>query len=444
MSASKDHLSLSFLSRARFYFREALQLDLAKVDWSVAFRNSLGIGLTVIFGILFLPHDQALALIVGALQTSAYDNSDSYQVRARRLLLTSLFGGIAVLCAGLASPMAGLTSVLLVGFGFFTGMMWSLGTEAADLSIITLVTFAIFAATPMTTSGTLVLSFSVLVGGLIQSALSISLWWFRRFRPESRALGVYFQELSLLTQIAIDLDDVPPASAASIRAHEILSSISRDPRDAGSRYRSLLSQAEMARVSILNLVRLRGRLVRQPEQAELVRELDAFLRHCCQTLVEIAESLKGGAKFQSDLTFSCDSISNLSLRKRCRQLESALHASQSIVASLRGHRQVRRRAHTSRRALRLRFFDPIESLRANLNFSSSIFRHACRLSVCLLIGEIIKNQFTLNRSYWLSMTIFARFKACICFDGGPRFFAHCRNSRGSADRNGSALLNASD
>ncbi len=54
---------------------------------------------------------------------------------------------------------------------------------------------------------------------------------------------------------------------------------------------------------------------------------------------------------------------------------------------------------------RLRFGNWLATLRANLSLDSSACRHAIRLTVCIVIGTAIANAFSLQRSYWLAMTI---------------------------------------
>ncbi|WP_010254725.1 FUSC family protein, partial [Myroides injenensis] len=56
-----------------------------------------------------------------------------------------------------------------------------------------------------------------------------------------------------------------------------------------------------------------------------------------------------------------------------------------------------------------KFLTPVhyrwETLRENLNFTSTIFRHATRLTLTILVGLIISNFFNLLNGYWILLTI---------------------------------------
>jgi uncharacterized membrane protein YccC len=59
----------------------------------------------------------------------------------------------------------------------------------------------------------------------------------------------------------------------------------------------------------------------------------------------------------------------------------------------------------ARRPWRARFFSSFATLRANLTLQSSAFRHAIRLTLCLVVGEAAAHLLHHPRSYWLAMTI---------------------------------------
>src|SRR5690606_36248598 len=53
----------------------------------------------------------------------------------------------------------------------------------------------------------------------------------------------------------------------------------------------------------------------------------------------------------------------------------------------------------------LRMDNPIQTLRANLTPSSSAFRHAVRLSVCVAGSDLFVRVADIPRGYWLPLTI---------------------------------------
>ena len=54
---------------------------------------------------------------------------------------------------------------------------------------------------------------------------------------------------------------------------------------------------------------------------------------------------------------------------------------------------------------RLRFTGWSARILANLSFESSAFRHAIRLAVCVGVGDTAGRMISLQRTYWLPMTI---------------------------------------
>ena len=53
----------------------------------------------------------------------------------------------------------------------------------------------------------------------------------------------------------------------------------------------------------------------------------------------------------------------------------------------------------------LGFRGSLATLRANLNWKSSAFRHAVRLCVCVVAGDLVGRRSDWQRSYWLPMTV---------------------------------------
>jgi uncharacterized membrane protein YccC len=59
----------------------------------------------------------------------------------------------------------------------------------------------------------------------------------------------------------------------------------------------------------------------------------------------------------------------------------------------------------SREPWQRRFTSRLAKLQANLSFDSTVFRHAVRLAVCLGLGDAIGRALTIERTYWIPMTI---------------------------------------
>jgi uncharacterized membrane protein YccC len=59
----------------------------------------------------------------------------------------------------------------------------------------------------------------------------------------------------------------------------------------------------------------------------------------------------------------------------------------------------------SRQPWRLRFTGRLAKLQANMSLQSTVFRHAVRLALCIGLGDTIGRGLSLQRTYWIPMTI---------------------------------------
>src|SRR5262245_52992657 len=121
-----------------------------KINPWIALRNAIGIVLPLAIGAAVGRSGSGLVMTVGALNVSFSDGSDPYVHRARRMLAASLCCGLAVFVGGLAGRNHAVAALLAAAFAFAAGMMVAVGQEATDIGTVTLVTFVVFSAQPMT------------------------------------------------------------------------------------------------------------------------------------------------------------------------------------------------------------------------------------------------------------------------------------------------------
>src|ERR1017187_4523848 len=163
-------------------------------------------------------------------------------------------------------------------------MMVALGATPADIGTVSLVVLVVFAAQPMQPHKALLSGLLAFAGGLFQTLLSVASWFHRRYEPERRALGVLYASLKRMIEEHVDASESPPATSQSSEAGKALSTLSRDYSLEGERYRSLLNQAERARLSILAIKRLRARLRREsvPDRPEVLDRALEFAARICE------------------------------------------------------------------------------------------------------------------------------------------------------------------
>ena len=117
------------------------------VPW-IALRNAIGIVLPLAAATAEGQPAAGLVMGTGALNVAFSDNEDPYAKRARRMLAASLLVGSVVALASLCGGAPRFAVVLVTSWAFVAGMLVALGPTAADLGVITLVTFVIFSSDP--------------------------------------------------------------------------------------------------------------------------------------------------------------------------------------------------------------------------------------------------------------------------------------------------------
>jgi uncharacterized membrane protein YccC len=410
---------------AREFWRVLTRFDSSKVAPYMALRNSIGVLLPLIGGFALNMPRGGVVVASGALNVAYSDGSDPYAQRAKRMLTSSVLCALGVLLGAISGShnvAAVITSTL---WAFAAGMFVGVGTSAADLGVISLVTLMIYAAQPLTSHQAVIASALALGGGLLQTGLSVALWRVRRYEPERRALAAFFLELARTAEQPLSATSAPPATIHSAQAQEALSGIDLEAGVEAVRYRALLNQAERMRLSLLMLSRLHLRMQREKPMHSAVQILGDYLKNASQALKAIGDSLISGMPPEdANEILAANEASALRLREEAHNLPEtflsavakdarfqmdALNGQLRSVFELAAHATPSGQAEFAKQEARqpwwLRFSGVMATLRANLNLQSSAFRHAVRLATMVAIGNSLERAFYWHRSYWLPMTI---------------------------------------
>lgn len=399
--------------------------DRSRMDVWVGLRSALGVGASMALGFWLGSPTLGLCIALGALNACYSDNSDSYSFRLRRMLRASIVTGLLVLLASISAHSPVLSLILVTLLAFAAGYSVVLDTVTADLGVVAIATFVIFGAEPSSFDVALKLSLFALLGGFLQMALALSLWPLRRYRPERRALAAMFADIARLAVSSGDSESIPAGSHQSTKTYESLSSIAEDARPEGRRYRSLMTQAERLRLRLLSLDRLRKRIERERPGHEFQQILSDFQTKESRLLLNVAEVIrdeesdKVARSFLQELDAVTTKLRDLIpaqdsaflravLSDALRQMEGAVGQSRAII-ELAERTTTAGLAASNRKEMqrpwRYRFRGTVATLRANFTFESTGFRHAVRLAVCVAIGEVISHMLSVQRSYWVPMTV---------------------------------------
>jgi uncharacterized membrane protein YccC len=400
-------------------------VDRGKFNFAQALRNTLGVVAPLIVGYWMGMPRGGLAMASGALNVSYSDGSDPYGQRAKRMLASTAWCSVAVLLGGLTAH-SNLASVLVAAaWAFIAGMLVALGTTAADVGVISTVVLVVYAAQPLTPRQAVQAAALALCGGLLQTLLSIALWPVQRYEPERRALGALYSELARIATHPADAASAPLGTREIAQAHDAVVNLATDMSLAALRYRSLLSQAERIRLSLVTLARLRHRLTREDAFHPAIAALDQFRENAGHLLEAVAQSLFSGKEpglaadrlalglalaqkltvddASATLTFSTAVRRDMKFQADALggQLRAVLELAQN--ATPRGEEAFEKRE--AAKPLWLRFAGRLATLRANLMMDSVVFRHALRLMACVAAGDAFGRVLHPYRAYWVPMTV---------------------------------------
>jgi uncharacterized membrane protein YccC len=395
------------------FWENVTRFDWSKVTPWLALRNAVGVVLPLAVGAAIGNPGGALIMTTGALNVSFSDGSDPYRERARRMLTASLCCALAVFFGGFVGRVHVVAATIAALVAFTAGMMVSVNQTAADIGTITLVTFVVFSAQPMTPKHAFAAGLLAVSGGLLQAVFSLALWPVRRYAPERRVLGGLFRELARAAASPARATEAPPASESINAAHQALAPLGADGSIAAERYLALLSQAERIRLALLTLSRLRVRIGRESGCEEIAALLDRAAAHAAQVLAWVGNALleQGGQAIAVD---ELNAIGE-KLRGCGAMARDARWQIEALAGQLRSAMELASHATPSGRAAfaareagqpwRLRVTSTWAVLRANLNIGSAAFRHAVRLALCVAIGDAAGRAVGAPRAYWIAMTI---------------------------------------
>jgi uncharacterized membrane protein YccC len=413
------------MAKENSLWTQIITFDKSKMEAWVGFRSGLGVALAMLIGNFLSSPAAGLAIAIGALNVCYSDRSDSYSTRGKRMLTAAFFSSLAVFAGAASANNPALFFVLLTMITFFCGMLVVVDNVAADIGVVVVATYLIFSAQALTPLMALELSLYAFMGGVLQALISVALWPLRKYKPERRALSNLYFEIASLAIDAGSAMSTPAGSAQSIETQTQLATLAGDTDAEARRYRSLLSQAERLRITVLSLNRLGRRLTREGKAHHSVTLLNESLRLVAELLEAVAKVINFGLvrgvapKYMAEIQERIDKIREdrsheespfyaAVLKDLVYQLEAMAGQLRAIVeltekTTLEGMEAAAKKE--SEKPLHLRYWSGLASIRANLTFQSPGFRHAVRLAVCMIVGEILSHILKIARPYWLPMTI---------------------------------------
>ncbi len=410
-------------------FRSTLtRFDSGKIQREIAARNAVGFLAAVIIASAIWTPASGVVAGTGALNVSFSDSRDPYPIRVRRMLASALLCALAVFLGGLTGHdnITAVAAATIWAFG--AGMLVCLGPIAGDLGVITLVTLVVFAAHPLTPAQAANSALLVLGGASIQIALSIAPWPIHRYDPERRIISSLYAALAVIarspTPPSLPAAMLPPPVSNQFSdAQDLLLSLTGDHTEEAERHIFLLNQAERIRLSLLNLGRSYRRLGREPKGQAVAAGLEPVFAAAATVLENVAHCSQQGlvAGGADAYTAAAHAFLNAQWGEGSSFYSALIRDAKFQVNALGGQLRsasgaVVRRSQSKQvfspalaenwsAPWRMKFAGRLAKLQANLSWNSTVFRHALRLAVCLGLGDAIGRGLSLQRTYWIPMTI---------------------------------------
>lgn len=392
-------------------WRTVVRLDRSKIVPFIAVRNAAAIALPLAVGTALHAPLIAVAVATGALNVAFSDGSDPYPQRARRMLSWSGLGGVAVFI-GAATGGDHITATLVAAiWAFMAGLLIAVSTRAGDLGLNTLVTVIVFASRPLSIRDAAYAGLLVFAGGVLQTSFALLLWPLRRRRVEREAIGRAYTELAEAIHPDADAETAAFLQAPAASVQETIDALGRDHSVEGERYRLLFDQANRIRVSAFAL---RYALASWSDE-NLINQGKRSLLLASEISTELGRCMRAGAA-PSPVSAQLDELNAIAKNTRqsgtAERLSTAMDA---LAAQLRVVVQLTARTVSETVSIQdrthvvpawsLPISSWIDTLRANLDFGSTFFRHGVRMAVCVAVGDAIGRSVDWNRTYWIPMTI---------------------------------------
>jgi uncharacterized membrane protein YccC len=277
----------------------------------------------------------------------------------------------------------------------------------------------------MSPLGALYAALLVLGGGLFQTGLALLFWPVRGSRPERIAVGKIYDDLAQHVGEHPDALLTTTLKPPTSEVQDTLSALGRDHSLEGERLRVLFDQADRLRFSIYSVQRLRTGLEHERKKDESSRGpieiLDEVLDVACKLLRCVSSAL---IEDNQDVvsTKLLEELRRLTKEAQLSKTGSSslltdefASAIDTVAGQLRVVAQLAGGATTAGAEefaktelappLKLQVRSWLSTLAANLDIHSSAFRHGIRLAICVAIADAIGRSISVQRNYWLAMTV---------------------------------------
>ncbi len=429
----------SWFSALKQSAQGALRIDRSKITAEKALRSMIAYAIPLLIGVGTGHVLEGVLITAGAALLGTVGLTYTQRARTRTLLLACI--GIA-LSAFVGTTTGNITwlAVLLIGiWGFSTGLLISISQAAMIVgleSTLALIIFSHYAADPAHAALESALLF---LGALLQTLVALIPVPVERTASERSALADVYQKLAAYAVHSTDENVAGQLRDTLQQTYSTLSDTNLHTRQ-GKSFFGLLEEAEHIRLIIIMLTKLRQNLIEETTSSRSLAYLDRVGQAVGEELQGIARNLKSAGlpqvaplphidrskrerfnylpeahqeikdsltalRREAPITDSDETIQHI--LTYCDALHGQLHAARKLAQAWRDRRQELPVQVPVPGQKYLQLHNAQATLRANLSFHSTAFRHAIRLGAALIIASVLEHliPLPLERGYWIPLTV---------------------------------------
>jgi uncharacterized membrane protein YccC len=305
---------------------------------------------------------------------------------------------------------------LLAVWALAGGLLVALGSRGGVIGTQAMIAFVVFGRFSQPAAASLALAGLILAGGFAQVLFQAIVRWPTPLQWQRAATANAYRALAGLARGSVETSTLPVAQALD-EAQSSLASLTLFGDPALMTLRSLVNEGLRMRIQLSTIHSLMSR--RLPEDGEVAPAPDrgaARILGLAATGLDLAaRAIEGDRVAAAELPAHMDGLSSdtaehalepdvsgLALSRRLAGLAGQLRAIGSLAVSAgegSGMRDRRPRARTNRPFAQLQA--DLATLRANASLQSPAGRHAVRLTVVVLVAELLSRHLPLSRSYWM-------------------------------------------
>lgn len=385
------------------------------------------------------------AFSLGAILTSATDVVGSFSHKFKGLLIGNLLIAIVTFLICSLVPYRWIFYPFFTFLLFSVGMIAVYGFRASSLSFTLLLTISLSFVHDYTGWDLFYYCIYLLGGGLLYTLLSLLFYLVKPKRYVNLELANCIDKtgdfLDIRTKLWAEDADTEELTKQQLDLQIQLNDLHENIRnflvhnkshikDTSNNRKllialsSLVEMMELASTNVFNHEQIRQMFADEPE---LVLEYQNMAKHMALTMHELSYHIKANKKYHSPVNLIGDfralknRFENYVTKNNLTQttdefivFSNVLHYAEKQIQKVKGLERVyKQRVNADQLRGKYKdlekFLSPqhyrIESLKENLNFNSSIFRHSLRLTITIVAGYALGEILPLQKEYWILMTI---------------------------------------